>query len=88
MDDKNIPESKAALMEQIEREWEALLHATKNLTPEQMTTPDAGGWSPKDNLGHVAVWEQYLFAASCTDDRFTKYCRLMKPAWNDSIRLA
>ncbi len=40
----------------IQREWDALLRAVERLTPEQMTTPDAGGWSPKDNLAHIIVW--------------------------------
>ena len=25
-----------------------------------MTTPDSGGWSPKDNLAHLSAWMQYM----------------------------
>ena len=39
-------------------EFEAVL---ADLTPEQMTARGAGGgWSVKDTLGHVAVWESRL----------------------------
>lgn len=54
------PRDEAELVEHIEREWAALLHTVDKLSPEQMTTPDAGGWSPKDHLAHLTVWEQYL----------------------------
>ena len=60
MDNEGIPKDKAELMAHIEREWAALLQTMDKITPEQMTTPDAGGWSPKDNLAHVAVWEQFM----------------------------
>ena len=30
------------------------------LTPEQLTLPDAGGWSPKDNLAHLTEWMKIL----------------------------
>lgn len=47
---------KAELLSEIEREWKALMTVVERLTPEQMVTPDAGGWSPKDNLAHLAEW--------------------------------
>ncbi len=53
MADNSYPQSKAELMTAIHREWTALMGVIDQLTPEQMTTPDAGGWSPKDNLAHV-----------------------------------
>ena len=60
MDNKDIPQDKPELIAHIEREWTALLHATNMLTPKQMITPDIGGWSPKDNLAHLATWEQFM----------------------------
>jgi hypothetical protein len=51
---------KSALLKGIQREWDALLYAVDRLTPEQMVTPDAGGWSPKDNLAHLTVWFKAL----------------------------
>ena len=51
---------KSALLQSIRREWDALLYTVKRLTPEQMVMPDAGGWSPKDNLAHLTVWLKAL----------------------------
>ena len=25
-----------------------------------MITPDVGGWAPKDNVAHLAAWEQFM----------------------------
>ena len=53
------PASKEELLAQIDREWGALQsfvgrHGTR------LEVPDAGGWSVKDNLAHLAAWERYL----------------------------
>jgi len=47
---------KKALLQAIDREWKLLWQAVEQLSPAQMTTPDAGGWSPKDNLVHLTQW--------------------------------
>lgn len=47
-------------MKAIEREWELLMNLAEALTDEQMTTPDASGWSPKDNLAHLGEWMNIL----------------------------
>lgn len=47
---------KAELLSEIEREWKVLMTVVDRLTPEQMVTPDEGGWSPKDNLAHLTEW--------------------------------
>jgi hypothetical protein len=51
---------KFALLKSIRREWDMLLYTVERLTPEQMVTPDSGGWSPKDNLAHLTVWLKAL----------------------------
>jgi hypothetical protein len=51
---------KSALLKGIQREWDALMAAVEQLTPEQMISPDAGGWSPKDNLAHLTEWLKAL----------------------------
>lgn len=53
---ERLPQSTAELITDIQREWNALWQVVERLTPEQMTAPDAGGWSPKDNLAHLAQW--------------------------------
>ncbi len=55
-----MPGSKKELMSAIEREWKLLLKVAESLTDEQMSTPDAGGWSPKDNLAHLTEWMTIL----------------------------
>jgi hypothetical protein len=58
--DSARPKDKTELMQRIEREWTALLLTVERLSPERMTAPDAGGWSPKDNLAHLTAWEQFM----------------------------
>lgn len=60
MDEQWVPKSKDELMSAIEREWSALMVVIEKLTPEQMAQPDEGGWSPKDNLAHLAEWMNIL----------------------------
>jgi hypothetical protein len=60
MAEDTLPKSKAELMSLIEREWSALMDVVEQLSPEQMHTPDEGGWSPKDNLAHLAEWLNIL----------------------------
>ena len=60
MTEQWMPKDKAELMSAIEREWKLLIDLVESLTDEQMTTPDSGGWSPKDNLAHLAEWMNIL----------------------------
>ena len=56
-DEEWIPGSKAELMSAIKREWKALMEVVAKLeTANKITTPDEGGWSPKDNLAHLSEW--------------------------------
>ena len=63
MDHNISPRTKAELMARIQRDWAALEETIANLTEEQMSVPDAGGWSIKDNLAHLAAWERYMLDA-------------------------
>ncbi len=55
-----LPQSTSELLGLIDQEWNVLMKVVDRLTPQQMTTPDAGGWSPKDNLAHLATWMRYM----------------------------
>ncbi len=55
-----MPQDKAELINAIESEWRQLIQVADSLSDQQMTTPDAGGWSPKDNLAHLAEWMDIL----------------------------
>jgi hypothetical protein len=54
------PKSTPELLSGIAAEWDLLQAAIARLTPKQMVTPDAGGWSPKDNLAHLSQWMKAL----------------------------
>lgn len=60
MTEEWMPKDKAELMSAIEREWKLLMAVAEKLTDKQMTTPDEGGWSPKDNLAHLSEWMKVL----------------------------
>ncbi len=55
-----FPHNTSALLSLIDDEWMALMRAVNKLTPEQMSKPDSGGWSPKDNLAHLETWMRYM----------------------------
>ena len=50
-----VPENKNELMSAIKREWKLLMDVVAKLQEaNKLTTPDEGGWSPRDNLAHLA----------------------------------
>ena len=56
-----VPGSKTELMSAIKREWNLLMDTVAKLQEKnKLTTPDEGGWSPKDNLAHLAEWMNAL----------------------------
>ena len=59
-DEQWIPGNKSDLMSAIQHEWDLLMDIVSKLDETKMTTPDAGGWSPKDNLAHLAEWMNVL----------------------------
>ena len=60
MTEEWMPKDKPELMSAIEREWKLLMDVAEKLTDKQMTTPDEGSWSPKDNLAHLSEWMKAL----------------------------
>lgn len=54
------PENTAELLAVIDKQWQVLVQLVDRLTPGQMLHRDAGGWSPKDNLAHLATWMGYM----------------------------
>jgi hypothetical protein len=53
---------KAALLERIRSARSDLEQALGRLSDEQLVAPGADGWSAKDHLAHLIVWEQGLVA--------------------------
>ena len=55
------PQSKAELLERIHQAHAALTQTISRLTPAQIVArPSEDGWSVKDILAHVAMWERVL----------------------------
>jgi hypothetical protein len=56
-----VPGSKAELISAIKREWGLLMQTVAKLEAvNKITALDEGGWSPKDNLVHLAEWMNSL----------------------------
>lgn len=55
-----LPKDQADLLNRIQSEWSLLMSAVEPVSPEQMSRPGDGGWSIKDNLAHLAAWEQFM----------------------------
>jgi hypothetical protein len=55
-----VPGSMSELLAAIEHEWKLLWDVIARLDETKMTSPDAGGWSPKDNLAHLSEWMNAL----------------------------
>jgi hypothetical protein len=60
MAERVFPQNKTELLDEIQNEWLALQKVVDKLAPEKMLMPDAGGWSPKDNLAHLTEWMKIL----------------------------
>ncbi len=69
MTDKNR-NRKQNLMNQINAGWDKFQDYIGTLTPEQLTGPtDAAGWTVKDHIIHLAVWEDSVRAMLQGKDR-------------------
>jgi hypothetical protein len=64
------PLSKTQLLTKIQTGWDNLNNFLANLTEEQKTMPtDAAGWTVKDHMIHMAVWENGVVALLNRQDR-------------------
>jgi len=55
--DNSMPRTKVDLLERIDRSYARLELFVRSLTSDQLTAPGPSGWSIKDHLAHLAVWE-------------------------------
>ncbi len=60
MTEASVPRDKADLLARIASAWKVLIATVEPLTTEQTNAQGAGAWSVKDNLAHLAEWEQLL----------------------------
>lgn len=64
------PKTTADLLARIESGWAAFQSYLGTLTPEQMTGPtDAAGWTAKDHVAHIALWERGVSEALAGQNR-------------------
>ncbi len=60
---ETLPQTKSELLEQLHQSWANLEQALEPLSDEQITTlRDRVGWSIKDHLDHLSVWEEGIAA--------------------------
>lgn len=82
------PKNKKELFAALDREWGLLMKIAEALTDEQITTFDAGGWSPKDNLAHLTEWMKVLLGYHLAKRPAHKVLRLPEAAtqgWNMEV---
>jgi hypothetical protein len=54
----NTPVTTAEMLRRMQNGWDEFQAYIKTLTPQQLTGPtDAAGWTAKDHLIHLAIWE-------------------------------
>ncbi|MBI5667486.1 MAG: maleylpyruvate isomerase N-terminal domain-containing protein [Chloroflexi bacterium] len=70
------------LLDKMQNGWDEFQAYLKTLTPEQMTVPtDAQGWTVKDHIAHLALWEDGI-AALLTGQSRREQMGLDEAAWN------
>ncbi|MBM3945992.1 MAG: DinB family protein, partial [SAR202 cluster bacterium] len=52
-----MPETREDLLRHYHQMRQDLLSAINGLADEQMTEPSLDGWSVKDHLAHIALWD-------------------------------
>jgi hypothetical protein len=72
------PADKQELLERIQREWNPLFQMVQKPGPEQASRPGMSGWSVKDNLAHLAAWEQMMLRSYLEASRSTNCWKWMR----------
>src|SRR5262245_45842278 len=57
-EERDMAENRDALLQHYRQMREDLLAAIDGLSDDQMTEMSLDGWSVKDHLGHIALWDE------------------------------
>lgn len=69
-DEQELPRNKAELVERMEQAYSALMQTIDQVSDAELTSPGPEGWSAKDHLAHLAVWELGMVALLQRQPRF------------------
>jgi hypothetical protein len=58
--DVTDPRTPRELIDRTERSWRAWVDAVEGIPDDRLAEDAVGHWSPKDLLGHVAFWEDWV----------------------------
>jgi hypothetical protein len=58
--ESGAPKDQQELIDRVERSWRSWVDAVEGVPSERLTEPMVGHWSTKDQLGHVAFWEDWV----------------------------
>ncbi len=76
------PFSKTELLRRIKQGWDEFNTYINSLTEQQLTIPtDAAGWTAKDHIIHLAVWEGGVLALLRGENR-REYMGVDEESWN------
>lgn len=76
------PFSKTELLTRIKQGWDEFNTYINSLTEQQLTIPtDAAGWTAKDHIIHLAVWEGGVLALLRGENR-RGYMGVDEESWN------
>lgn len=63
----------AEMLQRVQAAWEDIQQYLASLSEEQLTQPtDAAGWTAKDHMMHMAVWEDGVQALLSKQNRFAR----------------
>ena len=75
--------TKQELIDYTTAEWETLVTYVDGLTDDQWTEPtDAAGWSVKDHVSHVALWDRAVIEALRNQVPMRETLGISETAWS------
>src|SRR6266567_1700136 len=87
MEERGMAEDRDTLLQHYRQMREELLSAVHGLSDELMTDPSLDGWSVKDHLAHLALWDDLrateVVRISAGHDSAWRFSETQDDAYND-----